>query len=185
MLIHVTRFKNVQEEIKKLIQLEMEEIRRTLKEDKSKSFNLLKEMKIYLEEFNINNLNMMKYIILIGRKLKNPENLFPVITDIFLILNVLMVKQKKRMILTTMTTKEKKKRNFAIAIGGDKLSRGLTLKGLTISYFLRSARIPMYDTLMQMGRWFGYRREYEDLCRIYTTSNTIKKFFIFLKLHQN
>src|SRR5436305_869393 len=42
-----------------------------------------------------------------------------------------------------------------IAIGGDKLSRGLTLGGLTVSYFLRASR--MYDTLMQMGRWFGYR----------------------------
>ena len=42
-----------------------------------------------------------------------------------------------------------------IAIGGDKLSRGLTLEGLSVSYFLRASR--MYDTLMQMGRWFGYR----------------------------
>jgi hypothetical protein len=54
-----------------------------------------------------------------------------------------------------------------IAIGGDKLSRGLTLEGLTVSYFLRSSR--MYDTLMQMGRWFGYRPAYEDLCRLYLT----------------
>ena len=42
-----------------------------------------------------------------------------------------------------------------IAIGGDKLSRGLTLEGLSVSYFLRSSKL--YDTLMQMGRWFGYR----------------------------
>jgi hypothetical protein len=54
-----------------------------------------------------------------------------------------------------------------IAIGGDKLSRGLTLEGLTVSYFLRASR--MYDTLMQMGRWFGYRPGYLDLCRLYTT----------------
>lgn len=54
-----------------------------------------------------------------------------------------------------------------IAIGGDKLSRGLTLEGLTISYYLRASK--MYDTLMQMGRWFGYRPGYTDLCRLYTT----------------
>lgn len=54
-----------------------------------------------------------------------------------------------------------------IAIGGDKLARGLTLEGLTVSYFLRASR--MYDTLMQMGRWFGYRPGYLDLCRLYTT----------------
>ena len=54
-----------------------------------------------------------------------------------------------------------------IAVGGDKLSRGLTLEGLSISYFLRTSR--MYDTLMQMGRWFGYRSGYLDLCRLFTT----------------
>jgi hypothetical protein len=54
-----------------------------------------------------------------------------------------------------------------IAVGGDKLSRGLTLEGLSISYFLRTSR--MYDTLMQMGRWFGYRPGYLDLCRLFTT----------------
>ena len=55
-----------------------------------------------------------------------------------------------------------------IAIGGLSLSRGLTLEGLTVSYFLRNST--MYDTLMQMGRWFGYRDKYEDLCRIYMTA---------------
>jgi len=54
-----------------------------------------------------------------------------------------------------------------IAVGGDKLSRGLTLEGLSVSYFLRTSR--MYDTLMQMGRWFGYRPGYLDLCRLLTT----------------
>ena len=54
-----------------------------------------------------------------------------------------------------------------IAIGGLGLSRGLTLEGLLVSYFLRNS--VMYDTLMQMGRWFGYRDGYADLCRIFMT----------------
>lgn len=54
-----------------------------------------------------------------------------------------------------------------IAIGGDKLSRGLTLEGLTVSYFLRISK--QYDSLLQMGRWFGYRRSFADVCRLYTT----------------
>jgi hypothetical protein len=54
-----------------------------------------------------------------------------------------------------------------IAVGGLGLSRGLTLEGLTVSYFLRNS--VMYDTLMQMGRWFGYRDGYSDLCRIFMT----------------
>lgn len=61
-----------------------------------------------------------------------------------------------------------------IAIGGDKLARGLTLEGLTVSYFLRASR--MYDTLMQMGRWFGYRPGYLDLCRLYTTGELVEWF---------
>ena len=55
----------------------------------------------------------------------------------------------------------------AIAIGGNRLSRGLTLEGLICSYFIRESR--NYDTLMQMGRWFGFREGYADLTRIYTT----------------
>ena len=58
-----------------------------------------------------------------------------------------------------------------IAVGGDKLSRGLTLEGLSVSYFLRTSR--MYDTLMQMGRWFGYRSGYLDLCRLFTTRTLV------------
>jgi len=55
----------------------------------------------------------------------------------------------------------------AVAIGGNKLSRGLTLEGLLTSYFVR--RSLMYDTLLQMGRWFGFRSKFTDLIRLYTT----------------
>src|SRR5206468_229711 len=56
----------------------------------------------------------------------------------------------------------------AIAVGGNRLSRGLTLEGLLVSFFIR--RSVNYDTLMQMGRWFGFRGGYEDLTRIHTTA---------------
>lgn len=59
-----------------------------------------------------------------------------------------------------------------IAVGGMSLSRGLTLEGLVISYFYRNSK--MYDTLMQMGRWFGYRNKYEDLCRIWMSGDSIE-----------
>lgn len=61
-----------------------------------------------------------------------------------------------------------------IAIGGDKLARGLTLEGLCTSYFIRTTK--MYDTLMQMGRWFGYRPGYVDMCRLYTTTDLVNWF---------
>jgi Z1 domain-containing protein len=58
-----------------------------------------------------------------------------------------------------------------IVIGGHKLSRGLTLEGLSISYFARNSKA--YDTLMQMCRWFGYRPNYGDLCRVFLPQESI------------
>lgn len=62
-----------------------------------------------------------------------------------------------------------------IAIGGNTLSRGLTLEGLLVSFFVRAARA--YDTLLQMGRWFGYRPGYEDLPRIWMTHELKNQFY--------
>ena len=61
-----------------------------------------------------------------------------------------------------------------IAVGGASLARGYTLEGLSVSYFLRNT--VFYDTLMQMGRWFGYRNGYEDLCRIYMPAEKMADF---------
>lgn len=58
-----------------------------------------------------------------------------------------------------------------IAIGGLSLSRGLTLEGLMTSYFYRNSK--MYDTLMQMGRWFGYRSGYDDLCQVWMNEDSL------------
>ena len=61
-----------------------------------------------------------------------------------------------------------------IVVGGNTLSRGLTLEGLVSTYFLRSSK--QADSLMQMGRWFGYRKGYEMLPRIWMTENSISQF---------
>ena len=58
-----------------------------------------------------------------------------------------------------------------IAVGGQSLSRGLTLEGLCVSYFYRNSM--MYDTLMQMGRWFGYRGGYDDICQVWMPDSAI------------
>ncbi len=55
----------------------------------------------------------------------------------------------------------------AVMIGGNRLSRGMTLEGLLVSYYAR--KTPYYDTLLQMARWFGYREWYVDLTRLWTT----------------
>lgn len=61
-----------------------------------------------------------------------------------------------------------------VVVGGNRLSRGLTLEGLSVSVFTRDPN--QYDTLLQMGRWFGYRPHYHDLTRIYVGSQLAERF---------
>ncbi len=61
-----------------------------------------------------------------------------------------------------------------IAIGGLALARGLTLEGLAVTYILRNAGAS--DTLMQMARWFGYRQNYEDICRLYICKTAVEHY---------
>lgn len=61
-----------------------------------------------------------------------------------------------------------------IVVGGSILARGLTLEGLVVSFFLRTA--DQYDTLLQMGRWFGFRPGYEDLPRIWMPESLKLRF---------
>lgn len=61
-----------------------------------------------------------------------------------------------------------------IAVGGNSLARGFTLEDLSVSYFTRN--VGACDTLLQMGRWFGYRPRFEDLCRIFMPENCINSF---------
>jgi hypothetical protein len=63
---------------------------------------------------------------------------------------------------------------WRVLVGGNKLARGFTVEGLTISYYLR--RSQKADTMMQMGRWFGYRSGYRDLVRLYTTQELYEEF---------
>jgi len=58
---------------------------------------------------------------------------------------------------------------WRILVGGNKLARGFTVEGLTTTYYRRSTS--QVDTLMQMGRWFGFRPDYRDLVRLYTTAD--------------
>ena len=70
--------------------------------------------------------------------------------------------------------KKRGKTLTVIAVGGNRLSRGLTLEGLCVSYMLRATGAA--DTLMQMARWFGYRPGYEDLCRIWLNEDAVSDF---------
>lgn len=62
----------------------------------------------------------------------------------------------------------------AIVIGGNALSRGLTLEGLVVSYFKRNTM--MSDTLLQMARWFGYRNSYQEYVRLWLEEDALDAF---------
>lgn len=61
-----------------------------------------------------------------------------------------------------------------VLVGGNRLSRGLTLEDLTVSFYVREAN--HYDTLLQMGRWFGYRAQFLDISRLWTTDELVSRF---------
>ena len=96
-----------------------------------------------------------------GRKTPTFEDLSPFINQVFESVKVLIDNGSSHDRLNYETDEPQ----TVIAVGGQTLSRGLTLEGLTVSYFLRTSRT--YDTLLQMGRWFGYRIGYEELPRVW------------------
>jgi len=67
-------------------------------------------------------------------------------------------------------------RRFFIVIGGDMLDRGLTIEGLAVSYFTRSGKKSQVDTLLQRARWYGYKMNYINYCRLYAPIDVIEKF---------
>ncbi|MBD3135742.1 Z1 domain-containing protein [Microbispora bryophytorum] len=63
---------------------------------------------------------------------------------------------------------------WRVLVGGNKLARGFTVEGLTVSYYRRGTK--QADTLMQMGRWFGFRKGYQDLVRLFITEELHEAF---------
>lgn len=168
MLIHVTRFTAVQNQLAELVQEYIDRIDKRLRLGEGESDSTWELLERIYEEDYIQNTAM-----------KMPEKIevtpFPLVrAQVVRALEKLQqVKQINGTAGDILEYKSYKDIGInVIAIGGDKLSRGLTLEGLTISYYLRSSKL--YDTLLQMGRWFGYRPDYLDLCRLYTTGELYK-----------
>lgn len=68
------------------------------------------------------------------------------------------------------------KEYYKIYVGGNMLSRGLTIDNLTVSYIFRDSKITAIDSLYQRARWFGYKKNYFDICRVYMTRELKQKF---------
>jgi len=178
MLVHISRFTFWQNKTKELIEEYTEEIISKINNDKPNGPN-----SIYaeLEKIWYSNYGFAHIIENIKSYLPNgyeDEFMTPIVYDSlkpFLIAAVEGIEVKA----INSVTKEKLEypKNTAkkiIAIGGNRLSRGFTLEGLTINYFIRVTNYS--DALLQMGRWFGYSPGYLDCCKIFTTQDSLDKF---------
>jgi hypothetical protein len=168
MLIHVTRFTSVQGEVTRQVKSCVEEMFRRLRRGIGQE-GLVAEFRTLLEHDFIPTTRLVNQRMPPGERVAEPDwntvepELIPVLEE--------LQNQTRAVNGTAKDVLDYADNEVTgirvVAVGGDKLARGLTLEGLTVSYFLRASR--MYDTLMQMGRWFGYRPGYTDLSRLYTT----------------
>lgn len=174
MLVHVTRFTSVQKEVWRQIAELLSEVKRAvLYGDKNVDGGINARLRALWEtDFMPTTMAIRKHLsdtTLSSITWAEIESLLKQAVD------DIEVREINGTARDILDYEERKATGFhVIAVGGDKLSRGLTLEGLTVSYFLRASK--MYDTLMQMGRWFGYRPGYVDLCRLNTTSELIDWF---------
>jgi len=168
MLVHVTRFTAVQRLVKHQVEEELEAIKLRLR---YREGHLNKG--IYEELRELWETDFMPA----SASIEGPESVIqfseiePLLSTVTSKIKVKEINGQAKDVLDYF---ERNNALSVIAIGGDKLSRGLTLEGLSVSYYLRASK--MYDTLMQMGRWFGYRPGYLDLCRLYTSDELIESY---------
>jgi hypothetical protein len=169
MLVHVTRFTRVQHQVYELVKSELVKTSNRLRYgDGDSSKNIWKEFEYLWEKEFLQRTSKPMKALGLGEVHSWDEIRHEILPSI----ERLQFKEINGQAGDILEYKKYREAGInVIVIGGDKLSRGLTLEGLTVSYYLRSAK--MYDTLMQMGRWFGYRDGYLDLCRIYTTRELI------------
>lgn len=175
MLIHISRFSDWQCKTKKLIIEKIDYLKTRLNNDTlAANDSIFKEferiwIKYYADAVN----NIREYL---------PENYEDeyLVRKTFLEVRDLLVSAINGIEVKAVNTVENDILDYEsgekkyIVIGGNKLSRGFTLEGLTINYFVRNTNFA--DTLLQMGRWFGYRPGYLDCCKLFTTNDTLEKF---------
>jgi hypothetical protein len=173
MLVHVTRFNSVQREVAHQVSEHIRHVRQRLQR-KIDNQELVSRMALLWEADFVPTWTSLRGESDISSDYALPrwEEILGILPDVVADIQVRMINGKVKDALDYVEHQGTGLK--VIAIGGDKLARGLTLEGLSVSYFLRASR--MYDTLMQMGRWFGYRPGYLDVCRLYTTDELIEWF---------
>ncbi|MBS0176888.1 MAG: Z1 domain-containing protein [Nitrospira sp.] len=174
MLIHVTRYTAVQEEVRRQVSELVKHFRRRVERGFERAELMAEWRNLWESDFVPTAAAVVTAMDETGGESGLPEweKVEAVLPEVFGDLFVRAINGSAKDVLDYAERNETGLK--VIAIGGDKLARGLTLEGLCVSYFVRTAK--MYDTLMQMGRWFGYRQGYLDVCRLYTTPDLVEWF---------
>jgi hypothetical protein len=166
MMIHVSRFVNVQKEISEEMYGWLELVKSNLRNysqqplEKAERISSICELHNVWSKFNCDQLSGVTWEVILK------DYLYRAVAPI----EIRTVNSSKK--ATSLDYDNHQKDGLrVIAVGGNTLSRGLTLEGLMVSYFYRNTN--MYDTLMQMGRWFGYRPNYDDLVKIWLSNDAI------------
>lgn len=163
MMINVSRFNDIQERVEGLVFAYQQQLNDAIRVNAGLGASGLTDpdiaelRKTFLREYSDTEFTF--------------EDLLPALTEASRTISVLTVNMKGGELNYDAN---REKGLHVIAIGGLALSRGLTLEGLSVSYLLRNTAAS--DTLMQMARWFGYRRDYEDLCRLYICESAVRHY---------
>lgn len=173
MLIHVTRFVDVQRHVREQVEKTVRCMRQRITRGMGAETMLVQLRELWEDDFLIVRDKVAELSPAEDRppKMQDWDEILAVLPEVLEDIDVRSINGTAKDALDYATPGAALK---VIAIGGDKLSRGLTLEGLCVSYFVRTTK--MYDTLMQMGRWFGYRPGYLDLCRLYTSPDLVTWF---------
>lgn len=164
MLVHVSRFVDVHESVHGQVERYLDDVRARISGGDASTLSLLKAL--WDSDFVPTHRNILGTVFARGIRDVSWNQVLSALADSSDRVQVVVSNGRSKAGLDYDRYRETGL--SVIAIGGDKLSRGLTLEGLIVSYFLRVSK--QYDSLLQMGRWFGYRRGFADVCRLYTTA---------------
>lgn len=175
MLIHIDHRKQTQKDTFKLVKQQLKSIYSTLPHNSAVSRNLKERLKAehrYIKEKG----RIINDTAGISRKFFTFDEVLQILQDRIQDIEMKQVHSDSEDELDYARNPDMK----VIAVGGNKLSRGLTLEGLTTTYFLRNTQLA--DTLMQMGRFFGYRGGYNDLMKIFCHKRILENFAYLIDL---
>jgi hypothetical protein len=174
MLVHVTRFTAVQKHVRQQIQDELERLQHRFRHANRTTDSVWAAARLLYEDDYVATQRAFAIADDLGDQVGAMPTWDQLAAGLADAADLIGVREVNGTVKDALDYVDHPRGLNVIAVGGAKLSRGLTLEGLSVSYYLAGSR--MYDTLMQMGRWFGYRPGYLDLCRLYTTDELRRRY---------